>query len=261
MSDERERVTAYVDGVLERGRARGGRGPARGATGPARAGRVRARPAGEAPGAWPSPSRGRVSRRRSGRRSAPRDDRRPRARCLLPLAAALLARASGCAACRASWPSRWRATTPSASPWREPARQGLERRPRGGGGLVREAGHADAPAPRRARPTSPSWAPATAPWAIAPPPTSTTPAGRSASRSSCVPGPLRFDGPTRPRSRGQNVRFLRSAGVDRGPRVRGPAEAVDAFAHEFEQSLAQLEPAAVPRLADLPARLDRPGRA
>ena len=55
-----------------------------------------------------------------------------------------------------------------------------------------------------------------------------------------VPGPVRLDGAYAAEVRGRNVRFLRSAGVTLAL-VSEEHEAVDAFAHEFAQSLARLE--------------------
>ena len=57
-----------------------------------------------------------------------------------------------------------------------------------------------------------------------------------------VPGPLRLSGAYAAEVRGRNVRFLRSAGVTLAL-VSEDRETVDAFAHEFAQSLARLEPA------------------
>lgn len=61
-----------------------------------------------------------------------------------------------------------------------------------------------------------------------------------------VPGPLRFDGAYAAEVRGRNVRFLQSAGATVAL-VSEDAETVKAFAHEFAQSLARVEaPAASP---------------
>lgn len=57
-----------------------------------------------------------------------------------------------------------------------------------------------------------------------------------------VPGPLRLSGAYAAEVRGRNVRFLQSAGVTLAL-VSEDRETVDAFAHEFAQSLARLEPA------------------
>ena len=63
-----------------------------------------------------------------------------------------------------------------------------------------------------------------------------------------IPGPLRFEGSYATKVRGRNVRFLRSAGVTLALVSEDPAT-VDAFAKEFAQSLARLQapPALPPR--------------
>ena len=53
-----------------------------------------------------------------------------------------------------------------------------------------------------------------------------------------VPGPVRFDGAYAAEVRGRNVRFLRSAGVTLAL-VSEERATVDAFAHEFAQTLAR----------------------
>ncbi len=55
-----------------------------------------------------------------------------------------------------------------------------------------------------------------------------------------VPGPLRFEGELSREALGQNVRFLRSAGLNLAI-VAEESEAVDAFAKEFARTLARLE--------------------
>ena len=73
-------------------------------------------------------------------------------------------------------------------------------------------------------------------------------AGRRARLSLFIlPGPLRFEGTYTGEVRGRSVRFLRSAGVTLALVSEEP-EIVDAFTKEFAQSLARLEaaPAAVP---------------
>ena len=61
-----------------------------------------------------------------------------------------------------------------------------------------------------------------------------------------LPGPLRLDGAYAAEVRGRNVRFLQSAGVTLAL-VSEERETVDAFAHEFAQSLARLAAPAPPR--------------
>lgn len=60
-----------------------------------------------------------------------------------------------------------------------------------------------------------------------------------------VPGPLRFDGVYAGNVRGRNVRFLQSAGT-MVALVSEDRDTVEAFAHEFEQSLARLDATAGP---------------
>ena len=66
-----------------------------------------------------------------------------------------------------------------------------------------------------------------------------------------VPGPLRFDGTYAGEVRGRNVRFLQSAGATVAL-VSEDRETVEAFAHEFAQSLARVE--APPAPSAHPAR-------
>jgi anti-sigma factor RsiW len=59
-----------------------------------------------------------------------------------------------------------------------------------------------------------------------------------------VTGPLRFDGDLHRESLGQSVRFLRTAGLSLALVAEEP-ELVDAFAEEFQLTLARLEPPAL----------------
>ena len=262
MSDERERsaeerVTAYVDGAL---------GEAERAVVEAL---LRERPdlreqaefergLRERLRACPFPSRGPASRRRCAARCAPSGARRgpspapPRRR---PARRPVGAR-----------PPRLRGPRGGSRP-REMLREGQRFPPRSG-----------ATTPRRSRPGSRSRAPdAAAARGRGPPPARGRPllsagrplrphlyyAGRRHQLSLfVVPGPLRFERHAHPaEALGQNVRFLRSAGVNLAV-VAEEAEAVDAFAREFARpSLASKRARSVPESpGPEPPELDHTGR-